>query len=66
MNLPRTLQALYMLAAALLAALSSGNGAVAETLVWRCTEAGDKSYYTNQEQETRGKNCIRKETYRCD
>ncbi len=59
MNLPQTLATLPTLAAALLAASSLGNGAAAETLVWRCTEAGDKSYYTNQEEETRGKNCVR-------
>ncbi len=30
----------------------------AATLVWRCSDTGSAPYYTNQEEETRGRKCV--------
>jgi hypothetical protein len=44
-------------AAASLVALGLSTRAAAQA-VWKCVEAGGKPTYTNQEGETRGKNCV--------
>jgi uncharacterized protein len=49
----------YAIAAVLFMPLSHADDAAPQKDVWRCIEAGDKSFYTNQERDTRGKNCIK-------